>query len=171
MPSSMDEGKAWAFGAIRHLAPATILDVGPGQGTYRTMVGPGARWWAVEVWGPYVERYGLDDLYDRVIVADVRYLDWTALGRFDLVILGDVLEHMPREDALAVWERAREHAEWVLLSLPIVLYPQDAEEGNPYEAHRATWSHAECLGLPGIVDGEANPTVGVYLAVGSAVPA
>ena len=166
MPSSMDQGKDWGHEQIMALAPARILDVGPGLGRYRDLIGDDlvAEWWAVEVWAPYVERYALAERYDHVIVEDVRAFDWPTT--FDLVILGDVLEHMPRSDALQVWGQARAHARNVLLSLPIVPYPQATEEGNPYEAHVETWSDAECRALPGVRAGQANPVVGVYLAGG-----
>ena len=170
MPGSMDEGKVWAREAILSLAPRRILDVGPGIGRYRDLINGQlkAEWWGVEAWAPYVEQFDLTTRYDRIIVADVRWLDWASAGRFDLVILGDVLEHMPRADALRVWSLARLHAGHVLLSLPIVPYPQGPEGGNPFEEHVETWTHTEVWALPGIVSSEAHETVGVYLARGLA---
>src|SRR5690606_17539403 len=78
VPPCDTEGKEWARGVIAGLAPQTVVDVGPGEGTYARLareVTPGCRWIGVEAWGPYVSEYGLFDAYDWVIVADVRHLD------------------------------------------------------------------------------------------------
>lgn len=165
MPSSMDEGKDWMRDQIERLAPYWVLDVGAGQGTYFDLAAkPGQRWAAVEIWEPYVAQFRLAERYrGGVTIGDVRHLLWPDAS---LVIFGDVLEHMPRADALAVWDRARAHSRHILLSLPIVPYPQGPEQGNPYEAHVETWTHEECVALPGVVDFQRNPTVGCYLAKG-----
>src|SRR5689334_18537549 len=95
MPRSLVEGKAWISHEIARLRPATVLDVGPGQGTYADLlrqVTPSAHWSAVEVFAPYVDTYGLAAKYDRVEVVDIRDFSWPQ--HFDVVILGDVLEHL-----------------------------------------------------------------------------
>ena len=65
----------------------------------------------------------------------------------DVVILGDVVEHMTRDEGRAVWDRsvaAARHA--VYLSIPIVHYPQHDIEGNPFEVHvEEDWSHDDVL--------------------------
>jgi hypothetical protein len=165
MPYSSTEGKDWMRGQIDRLAPASVLDVGAGCGTYFDLAAqPGQAWAAVEAWEPYVAQFGLPAKYSGgVVIGDVRRLLWPDVS---LVIFGDVLEHMPRADALAVWQSARERSRSVLLSIPIVPYPQGPEEGNPYEEHVETWTHAECLALPGVVAHQRNLTIGCYLAEG-----
>lgn len=161
MPYSSEEGKAWAalFGwpLVR-----TVLDVGPGAGAWRDVLGPllpGAHWTALEIWEPYVERFRLAERYDAVEVADARA--WTAPAPYDLAIFGDVIEHMTKTEAVALveclpWRLA-------LVSLPIVEYPQGPSEGNPYEAHIATWSHQEMLETFPVVDCYAGAQIGVYV--------
>lgn len=174
MPMSSTEGKDWIVGrALRHLSgrPATILDVGVGCGTYLDLLGPIlplARWIGVEIWEPYVARFDLAARYDELIVADVRDLD--PLPAADLIILGDVVEHMAHADALKLWDRARAAARRaVILSLPIVEYPQGEVDGNPYEAHVHTWTDRDVVAdLPGIVASFRLPwaqTIGAYEAV------
>src|SRR5690606_32164324 len=78
LPTSDAQGKGWARQVIADLAPATVVDVGPGDGTYVRLardVTPDTWWAGVEAWGPYVTQFGLDRLYDQVVVADVRHLD------------------------------------------------------------------------------------------------
>lgn len=166
MPYSSDEGKAWALRRLAELKPSTIVDIGAGAGAYARMLRPRlhhAHLTAIEVHEPYVQRFGLCELYDLVIVSDVR--TWP-LPTCDAVILGDVLEHFTKPEAVAVWEKARKAAGHVLLSLPIVEYPQGPSEDNPHEAHLHTWSHDQVLELGGIIDYSLGDEIGVYLAEG-----
>jgi SAM-dependent methyltransferase len=149
---------------IRKLAPKTVLDVGAGEGTYLSLAHRrGQHWTAVESWEPYVAKYELEKRYDRVIRGDVRSIEWPDV---DLVIFGDVLEHMTHADALAVWNEARKHSRYILLSIPIVPYPQGPVGGNPYEEHRSTWMHGECVELPGVIASRKLRSIGCYLATG-----
>ena len=169
MPRSLVQGKAWIAHEIARLRPTTLLDVGPGMGTYSNLlrdVTPGARWSCVEIFPPYVRMFDLHGKYDAVHIADIRSFAWPA--RYDVVILGDVLEHMALPDALEVWSSAREHARYVALSLPIVEYPQTAQRGNTHEAHLQVWSHEMVVEtLDGVWRWHRNHPIGVYLARGT----
>jgi Methyltransferase domain len=172
MPVSSREGKDWTVDRICAHRPASILDVGVGAGIYEEFlrpVLPDARFVGVEVFEPYLERFDLPSRYDEVLVADVRNLD--PLPAVDVVILGDVLEHLVHAEALTLWARARRAARTaVFLSLPIVEYPQGEVDGNQHEAHLHTWSHESVLAeLDGIVCWYAPPwphQVGAYEASG-----
>jgi hypothetical protein len=169
MPRSLAEGKAWISHVVPRLRPATVLDVGPGQGTYADLlrdITPGASWSCVEVHEPYVDMFDLWQKYDVVHIADIRFFAWPR--RYDVVILGDVLEHMPLLDALTVWTRARLNARNVVLSIPIIEYPQGVHYSNVHEAHLHTWSHDLVVGLlPGVSRWQCYPSIGVYLARGT----
>ena len=136
MPSSMNENKPYALDIItRVIKPRHILDVGCGMGTYYDLLKPHLPDVAidgVEIWEPYISQYKLDEKYDYLYFDDARQIGFMP---YDLVIFGDVLEHMTNEDALSVWDIARRSAGWGMISLPIVHYPQGAEFGNPYEEH------------------------------------
>lgn len=166
MPRSIDEGKAWMREQIVALQPGSILDVGPGWGTYARLLRPhlpDCTFLGVEIYPPYVQRYSLLDWYDEVIIGDIRQVDAPLV---DVVILGDVLEHMSFDDAVTVWTQARHTARRaVFLSLPVVDYPQGAWEGNEHEAHLHIWSHDLVMStLPGIVDHATYTQIGVYQA-------
>jgi hypothetical protein len=136
MGYSNPENKPWAQQKIIELKPTTVLDVGAGQGTYLNLIrdglGAGVIVNAVEVWQPYIDEFNLLNRYDKLFPIDVR--DMTNFG-YDLVILGDVLEHMSESDALILWERISKQAKYAMISIPIVHYHQDAINGNPYEVH------------------------------------
>lgn len=172
MPVSSREGKDWTVDRIRALRPASLLDIGVGAGIYEELlrpVLPDTRFVGVEVFEPYLERFDLPARYDEVLITNVMDLD--PLPAADVVILGDVLEHLVHQDALTLWARARRAArKAVFLSLPIVEYPQGEVYGNRHEAHLHTWSHESVLAeLEGIVGWYAPPwphQVGAYEAKG-----
>ena len=140
MPTSDGQGKNVALGWSQQIAPATVVDIGVGEGTYaKLMRDKRARWTAVEAWEPYVDQFGLNNLYDEVVVADARHLNWPAF-RADLVITGDVLEHMTRDDATALLRRIRQGATNLIVSVPVLHLPQGAVNGNPYERHVDHWT-------------------------------
>jgi hypothetical protein len=169
MPRSLIDGKAWISHEVARLRPATLLDVGPGQGTYSDLlrgVTPGSSWSCVEIFEPYVEMFELRRKYDVVHVADIRSFSWPT--RYDVVILGDVLEHLTLADALPVWASARAHARYLVLSIPIVEYPQGVHYGNIHETHLHVWSHESVVGqLDGICRWQRHAAIGVYLAHGT----
>lgn len=116
---------------------AVILDVGAGQGKYRILLRTYPYVDGCEVWEPTVEREGLRDLYRTVYVGDVVDLtspdDWSDYG-YDLVIMGDVLEHLAHDDATYVVDRVLEAGADVIVVVPYT-YPQDEEDGNVYQRH------------------------------------
>ena len=164
MPISSTEGKAWTLDKVRGLAPDSLLDVGAGAGTYARLLAADrpARLVALEVFTPYVERYGLHELYDEVLIGDARTTD---LPEADVVVLGDVAEHMSVEEAQDLWQRAGVAARRaVFMSIPIVHYPQGELEHNAHEVHVVDdWDHDKVLAaFPGITDSFRGAVVGVY---------
>ena len=167
MPGSSSEGKAEALEMILelprlHEAWPTILDVGAGMGTWFDLLEPHlpeAHFTAVEIFEPYVERYKLRERYDTVIVGDIRELIYT--HPFDLVIFGDVLEHMTKAEAV----RTVAMIPWrfALISIPIVEYPQEGTDENPHEAHVATWLAREVLDAFSCSKWWAGEQIGIFM--------
>jgi trans-aconitate methyltransferase len=150
--------------------PKTILDLGAGAGTYARLLRPSlpdAHMTAVEIHAAYVSEHKLWRLYDSVIIGDIRSCD---IPMADVVILGDVLEHMSLPDAFQTWDRALDHAKKaVFLSIPIVEWPQGEMFGNKHERHVTTWSHSLALGLPGVSEWWTGDHIGCYEAL-STIP-
>lgn len=137
MPGSVRENDALVREFVKTHGIYRILDVGAGSGTYaRLLADLDLEIDAIEVWKPYISDYNLEMWYRYVYNHDVRDTDvLKSFGKtYDLVIFGDILEHMSEEDAVRVWSEAGS-ARWRMASVPIIHYPQGAEFGNPYEVH------------------------------------
>jgi len=162
MPHSRREGKPWLIEKIVALNPASILDVGVGAGTYWNLLHDkiDATWTGVEIFAPYVETYGLTEKYDRLIVGD--FLT-ESLEPHDVVILGDVLEHVARDQAQMMWDKARSLGT-VFLVLPLDHFEQGEVNGNPHETHLHHWAADEVRNLGGITDEWIGPRKGCFQA-------
>lgn len=131
---------------------ATVVDIGPGSGTYINLIKETAnccthaRWIGIEIWKPYIEQFKLESRYDQIINQDVRTVDWSDL-KPSVVIAGDVLEHMTKTDAMALVDRILATNATLIVSIPIRYMPQDEHAyENPHEAHiKDDWSHEEVM--------------------------
>lgn len=112
-----------------HFPPdASVLDVGACDAVWRRMLPEYANMDAVEVFHPNIEKL---TGYRNVFEADIRCF---AYEHYDLIIFGDVIEHMPVEDAQRVLEYAKQHCVDMVVAVPF-LYKQGMIYGNPYEVH------------------------------------
>jgi hypothetical protein len=136
MPSSHPENKSWLLKKIKQIKPKNILDVGAGEGTYgefiKSFINSNIVIDAIEVWQPYIDYFNLKSIYDNVYQKDVRVYD---NFDYDIVIFGDVLEHMSANDAIQLWNRCSKQAKYAIISIPITHMPQGAFNNNPYEIH------------------------------------
>ena len=108
-------------------AGTEILDVGACDGIWRQLL-PEYTMDAVEIHGPNADRlHG----YRKVFRRDVDGLDYV---HNDLIIFGDVIEHMDVEKTQRVLAYARPRCRDMVVAVPF-LYPQDAFGGNPWEKH------------------------------------
>ena len=165
MPTSNPESRKWATETIKGLAPKHVLDIGPGEGTYGRMRGPNQDWEAVEIFEPYVARYNLTSIYDDVIIGDgLEFLERT-YDKWDLIIMGDVVEHLVKEDGYRIMRLALQRADYVLVVMPHGEYKQGPMEGNAHEEHLATWETEEMLEFAGarLVDSWSGGTVTGFL--------
>jgi hypothetical protein len=165
MPNSVPEGKLlfedWlaAMEDTMGEQPA-ILDIGPGAGAYARIIQrrlPDAEITAVEWFKPYVERFGLMNLYGEIIIAEAGAWARTTQRQFDVAILGDVLEHLPDREARDLLRNARRISRFVFASVPYSdpdrpwvhgwqQTPNEYKE-NPRERHMKEWTRGELLEL------------------------
>ncbi len=134
---------------IVRLQPKSILDVGAGFGKYGFLArealdftaGRFAREdWATRIDGldafPY-ESPLLDWIYDGRLSGDIAE-EACSLPSYDLVILGDVLEHLPKEVGLSTISDLLSRSRNVLVSTPVSWFQQEMA-GNTFETHRSLW--------------------------------
>lgn len=172
MPTSDDQGKFIAKALMVEADPFEIWDVGPGEGTYKDLtkdrlLHQESYWIGVEIWKPYIEKYKLEEKYDYIINDDIRNVDLppksvTQTHAPSLIIFGDVLEHMPEDDARELILKAKHSFRWVMVSIPIIHAPQGEVNGNPYEAHVKHWDFDEMHAAMGYCMAFKGHTIGLY---------
>ena len=143
MPTSDNENKYVAKQWIDEVEPKRVLDVGCGEGTYSILARTdNQEWIGIEAFYPYVNQYDLNNKYNKVIISDVRYLDYNKLGQFDLSIAGDMLEHMTKGEAKEVISGLLSISSYVLLCFPVLHLNQHIDD-NPFEEHIDHWDNEE----------------------------
>ena len=127
------EGKDEVCAWIRdHFLPdARILDVGAYDGNWRNRLPEYTNMDAVEVFKPNYDKLKELDIYKNVWFQDAREFHYC---HYDLVIFGDIIEHMSPEDAKKMLDYAKPRCRDMIIAVPFQ-YVQGAEYGNPYEVH------------------------------------
>lgn len=143
MPVSSEENKDIAKKWIDDLHAKRVLDVGVGQGTYADLARtPEQHWYGIEAYYPYVEQFNLEGKYDEVIIGDARYINYTKLGLFDLIICGDMLEHLTKDGSKELIQTFLTSCKHLLLCFP-VLHLDQHDDMNPFEEHIDHWGYRE----------------------------
>lgn len=149
MPESQQpiEGQQIMFKLIAAQRQAKVLDVGAGDGRWGKLLRKKVAHIAgLEAWEPCIKKHKLHNIYDEVIHKDIR--DFRRWHEFDIIIFGDVLEHLPRKDALDVVDILKTLPATTYLTIPISLCQQDGTVyGNPFETHLDQWTSEELIAL------------------------
>lgn len=119
-----------------------VLDVGCGWGHYGVLI--------ADQW-PWATVTGMDARPQNVRWRDAYATVWPVVlpdpdsepGAFDLVLLLDVIEHLPREDGLRALAWCRRHGP-VILATPNGFMEQD---GALYDEHLSGWTVADIEAL------------------------
>jgi hypothetical protein len=140
--------------------PVSILDVGLGNGKLGfiardyldVMIGERyhkTQWQlqldGIEVFGDYIQDHQRA-IYNDIMIGDAfDIID--GLGQYDMIIMGDVLEHFGKEKGLSFMDKCIAHThKAIALFLPLGDgWSQGAIYGNPHEAHRSAWQSEEIL--------------------------
>ena len=138
----------------QNLKPESVLDVGIGFGKYGVLMREYLDvWhgrdkpdqWKVHITG--IEAYPgyhnpiWDYVYDEVYFGTAQDI-LPGLGNFDLILIADVIEHLPRELAQKLVEQALQRCKILIVSTPKDFIPQlsHAEGLNPLEKHHIRWA-------------------------------
>ena len=138
--------------------PSSLLDIGLGNGKLGfvardlldVMLGQRhkRREWQVridgiEIFGDYIQNHQ-KDIYDNIYIGDAfEIID--QLGPYEMIVIGDVLEHFDKDKGWQFLERcvARSTGH-IILNIPLGdAWEQPEMYGNPYEKHRSVWKWSE----------------------------
>lgn len=160
MPTSVPYCIPIIASVARQLRPASVLDVGVGFGKYGCLFReyldiweaksvdeyPKSRW-RTRIDGIDATREYITPLhrfiYDEIYVGDVLSIIDT-LGQYDVIVMGDVLEHFEKNVGNDLLNKLYEHTgRCLLLTFPPNCAIEHDVLGNPYEAHRSNWTRAD----------------------------
>ena len=110
---------------------STCLDVGACDGNWYERLGDWLEMDAVEIFEPYIEANDLRRKYNRVFTGSITDYEY---DHYDLIIFGDVIEHMTVEQAHNVLAYARVRCDDMIVAVPY-LYEQGPINGNEHETH------------------------------------
>lgn len=162
MPVSTSVHISHCLQIIINTRPRSVLDVGCGFGLWGFLcreyldVGIGHVWpeqWEVRIDGielfePYIQDHQRS-LYSSIQIGDIRELA-PDVDKYDLIITGDVIEHLEKHEGEEVLDILYEKAEKVLLvNIPIGPGWEHPEQyGNPGELHRSQWEVDDLVAYP-----------------------
>lgn len=146
MPTSNLASATKSVHLVWQTHPKRILDIGCGAGTYGVLLrgfldGPPIVD-GCEAWPEYVDRYRLRGIYDHLHTCYAQDIADDVLATYDTVFMGDVIEHMPKDEALALLARI---PGWVVIATPTHHF-DNPPDLPPTEAHVSHWTHQDFEG-------------------------
>lgn len=158
MPTSPYSHIACYVDFLLTIKPGSILDIGLGNGKLGfiardlldVMLGEQykkdnwkLRLDGIEVYGDYIQAHQ-KAIYDTICIGDAYQLI-DQLNTYEVIVMGDVLEHFPKDKGLAMLDKCIAHlTRALILFVPLGNgWVQPAIYGNDYERHRSTWNHDE----------------------------
>jgi len=158
MPSSSHVHISRMLDHIVRLQPRSILDVGVGFGKWGVLchefLDIAQERYAPDTWltridgveaHPEYRNINYDTYYDHVYYSQIQEA-LPSLGSYDLIIMGDVIEHFDKAAGRAVLRDLREHSKYVLISSPVRFF-QQGHGDNPFQEHRSLWGLRDFDGL------------------------
>ena len=110
---------------------SSCLDVGACDGKWSDLLGGYMTIDAVEIYAPNVSKHNLIPKYNNVFITDIRSFKYF---HYDLIIFGDVLEHMSVSEAQAVLDYAWDRCKDLIVAVPYQ-WINRSHYGNPFEFH------------------------------------
>ena len=152
MPTSDLYNIAPVMTVLMNLKPKSVLDVGCGFGKYGMLmreyldIGQGRlerpRWQvrlvAIDAFGGYRNPVW-DFVYEEIHIGEAQAIVPT-LGRFDAILIADVIEHLDMEVGTELVRQCLAHTGVLIVSTPREFAVQHDTHGNPYERHRSAWA-------------------------------
>ena len=140
--------------------PASVLDIGLGNGKIGfiardlldVMLGERGKFkkedWktkidGIEIFPDYIQDHQ-KAIYDEIYIGNAFDVIDT-LPNYDIIVLGDVLEHFEKNQAYQFLDKCIAHSnKHLIVCIPLgEKWTQEATYGNPYERHLSFWSFEE----------------------------
>lgn len=165
MPTSAPYAIPIIASVARQLRPKSVLDVGIGFGKYgflfreyldiwdaADVTGCSRANWSTRIDGIEATREYVTELqeflYDKIHLGDVREVLET-LDTYDVVVMGDLLEHFEREVGEALLDVAYAHTDQcLLLTFPLGCARNTNVLNNLHESHLSRWSRKDFRRFP-----------------------
>ena len=119
----------------------TVLDVGAGNGAFMAIVNADRRHQVtgVELFDPYIEQAKNSGAYENVVKSDIRQLQFPP-DSFDVVHCSQVVEHLERDETLALIQKMEAIARHVvIIGTPNGHFEQHEYDGNVLQEHHSFW--------------------------------
>jgi len=153
MPTSDPTGILPVIHDVMKLRPRSILDVGVGMGKWGLLFREYLEGWAhhryskpqwqlridgIEIYQQYLQPWH-HEIYNNLYVGDIRNFQFDT--QYDLVYMGDVIEHMTKQEGHTVLRGLG--AKWVIVSTPNCPTQMKRRKPNPYQDHKCRWGLAD----------------------------
>jgi hypothetical protein len=159
LPHSSHHPLTAVMDSVVRLQPSSVLDVGVGYGKWGFLIREALDFmhgrhepnqFKVRIDGLEAFEGYTSPLYAWVY-DEVRHCDVVSvvedLPSYDLVVMGDVIEHMPKEVGLRVLQTLLQKSRNVIVATPSEFFAQDILD-NPWETHRSAWSREDFAAWP-----------------------
>jgi hypothetical protein len=146
---------------LQRLNARSILEVGIGFGKWGVIAREYLEAWQGrfrrEEWQVRIEGIEIfndyrnpiwDAAYDKIHIGDANRLV-PALGRFDVGLICDVIEHIDKPTGRELLDQLLVHCRTVIVTTPISFWPQGEEHSNSHQKHLCLWRPADFHGYCG----------------------
>ena len=134
---------------IKEIQPSHVLDIGAGAGKYGNLVKrlfPETYIEAVEPDESYIHRFNLSSIYTTIQQMTAReYVQkmWGSIQTYDLIICGDVIEHMFKSEGKDILEFFCYRSKHILVLYPDHYIQYNFEDSHPLENHVSIWHEGD----------------------------
>lgn len=181
MPHSSHDALTTVVDAVVRLQPSTVLDIGPGYGKWGLLVREAldfmagrhdrtefaARIDGLEAFsGFHSPLHGW--VYDEIVHGNViQMVD--DLAAYDLVIMGDVIEHMTKPEGVRVLTSLLGRCRNVIVVTPSLFFQQDFS-ANPWDEHKSLWTREDFRSWPYEFEQVGSTNIAVLAGVDATWP-
>lgn len=95
----------------------------------------------VEAFAPYIEESKKRSIHTKYLHKKIEEIDFPE-NTFDVVIMVEVLEHLPKEVGKRILKKAENWAKKkIIISSPNSFIPQKQVDNNPWQKHISSWDY------------------------------